>query len=282
MLLAACVALVVGMNSRAFATWSGDCGTFDSGSCGVTANGSTGTFHGLLAVTGDPWVLNRAAASGTQPGCGDCTWTLNRLCTTNPTGDPTTDACTTRRGTCHKRQTAYLLYLSTATATDIPEGTLCLGGAHHLLAIGDHATTDVQRYLHDITPPPLTITTRPAHATLTGLPTYFTAHPPASLHPQPFGSPQITETITIAPSHTNWHFTDSATTTVTTPPTATPTHTFTRPGTAHGQLTTTWGATYTITYAGRTFGPYTATGTLTTGQQFTLPIHTTTPTLVSH
>jgi hypothetical protein len=279
--------ILVTISFSTAAAHAGSCdGPYQTGCNGaVNANSSAGTFHGLLAVTGDPWVLNRAAGSGTQPGCGDCTWTLNRLCTTNTTGDPTTDACTTRRGTCHKRQTAYLLYLSTDTTTDIPEGTLCLGGTHHPIAIGDHASTDVQRYLHTITPPPLTITTRPAHATLTGLPTYFTAHPPTNLHPQPFGGPQITETITITPTHTNWHFRGSTTTPTTTKtptPNAAPTYTFTRPGTAHGDLTTTWGATYTITYAGSTYGPYTATGTLTAQQQFTLPIHTTTPTLVSH
>jgi hypothetical protein len=272
---------LAGTTQLANALTSAPCGGEWQTECGVAADGSTGTFHGLLAVSGEPWVLNRAAVSGTQPGCADCTWTLNRLCTTNATGDPTTDSCTTRRGTCRKRQIAYLLYLSTAAATDIPEGTVCLGGTHHPIAVGDHARADVQRYLKTLTPPALTITTQPAHATLAGLPTYFHAAPPDTLAPRPFGGPDITETITISPNRTNWHWGEHQGTGWTTPA-ATPTHTYSHGGTAAGSLTATWGATYTITYAGRTFGPYTATGTLTQRQRFTLPIHTATPTLTSH
>jgi hypothetical protein len=102
-----------------------------------------------------------------------------------------------------------------------------------------------------------------------------------TLKPAPFGGPDITETITIAPSQADWRWGD-ASISGWTPAKTTLTHSYIKGGVAHGRLATKWGATYTITYQGQVFGPYDATGQLTKQQTFTLPVDTSTPTLVSH
>ncbi|HWB66413.1 MAG TPA: hypothetical protein VG708_06260, partial [Mycobacteriales bacterium] len=139
---------------------------------------------------------------------------------------------------------------------------------------------DVAKYLKDVTPPDLVISTRPRDGTLAGLPTWFAAHAPSRLRPTPFGSGQITETITIHPMRSKWQFGDG--TAVTRTATATARHTYLRGGHRRGRLTTRWGATYTISYAGGSYGPYHATGTLVRRQRFSMPVHTSRPVLVSH
>src|ERR1700712_4539149 len=87
------VAVVIAIQAPAAAASGDDCGGFDSGTCGVT--GSASHFHGLIAVDGAPWLFDAAAHSGTEAGCGDCSWTLVLACLNNSPGDPTgDDACT--------------------------------------------------------------------------------------------------------------------------------------------------------------------------------------------
>jgi hypothetical protein len=269
------------VNQPSFANPRGDCGTFDTGRCGVGANHTTGEFHGVVAVGGAPWVFGLAAHSGTAPGCGDCTWTLVLSCSTDAPGSPTTDSCKTRRGSCRRRQLSYHVYLTTDAETDAVVGAVCIGGADQLVPVGDDARADVQRYLKNVTPPGLQITTKPAESTLAGLPTYFSARPPGTLRPATFGGSVVTETITMAPGKVDWRWGDTDTTGWVAAA-ATLTHSYFHGGSARVALTTRWGATYTITYAGQTFGPYNAVGRLTKRQQFTLPVHTASPTLVSH
>jgi hypothetical protein len=130
-------------------------------------------------------------------------------------------------------------------------------------------------------PPDLIVATRPRAATLAGLPTYFRARPPASLRPAPFGGPDITETITIAATRADWRWGDGSASGWTSAG-STHRHSYLHGGTAPGRLRTRWDATYTITYAGQTFGPYHAKGHLMKRQTFTLPVRTSSPTLVSH
>jgi hypothetical protein len=259
------------------------CGGEWQNQCGVNANQSAGDFHGLIAVRGAPWVLNRAGHSGTTAGCGDCSWTIVTACNTespdNP-GGPLTCAAAANSPTCDPGQLLFRLYLTTDAVTDALEGTLCLGGNVQPIPISDEAAGDVQRYLRDVTPPDLTISTKPRLATLAGLPTYFSARSPSTLKPAPFGGPQVTETITIAPIRSDWRWGDGTASGWAKSVTSL-THAF-----AHGRkavvtLTTRWGATYTIGFAGETFGPYDAVGQLTKLQTLVLPVHTTSPTLVS-
>jgi hypothetical protein len=252
-----------------------DCG-------GVQANGQQGEFHGLIAVTGLPAVFDTSSHSGTKPGCGDCEWTLIAACPTNDPHDPTgatlcpgaTNAPSCRRGVLER------LFLSDADVAYQFVETLCMRKANHVVPVGQIALGDVQRYLHDVTPPDLVISTQPRVATLAGLRTLFQAKPPEALRPAPFGGGEVTETITIAPIRSNWSWGDGdATGWVATSPTQT--HRYVSGGVEHGGLTTQWGATYTISFEGATFGPYDATGRLTKQQAFRLPVHTSTPHLVS-
>ena len=132
-----------------------------------------------------------------------------------------------------------------------------------------------------VIPPDLDISTKPTAATLAGLATYFTARTPATLRPAPFGDGEITETITMAPSQTDWRWGDGSASGWATAA-ATVSHSYVHGGNAAVDLTARWGATYTITYQGETYGPYNAVGQLTKQQTLALPVRTSTPTLVSH
>jgi hypothetical protein len=276
--VAAILAGLLGMSDHAHA---GGCINRNA-TCGVAAHAQEGEFQGLIAVTGIPAVFETSSHSGTKAGCGDCEWTLIAAC---PSNDPTNpsgatlcpgavNAPTCRRGVLER------LYLSDADTEYRLVDTLCFRKANHVVPIGVIALGDVQRYLHDVTPPDLVIQTQPRVATLAGLPTMFSAAPPTTLRPAPFGGGEVTETITIAPIRSNWRWGDGdATGWVPTAPTQT--HRYIAGGIEHGGLTTQWGATYTITFEGATFGPYDANGQLTKQQLFRLPVHTSTPHLIS-
>jgi hypothetical protein len=250
--------------------------------CGVHADQDAGDFHGLIAMSDAPWVLNVAGHGGTTPGCGDCSWSIVLACASAAPGDPGSPACVPASisATCDPHQLLYRLYLTTDAVTDALEGTLCLGGLIEPIPISERAAGDVHRYLRDVVPPNLEITTSPSAATLAGLPTYFTARVPATLAPAPFGDGQITETITIAPIRSDWRWGDGTASGWATE-TATLTHSYTHGGNAIVKLTTRWGANYTITFDGEDFGPYQAIGTLRKRQTLTLPVDTANPTLVS-
>jgi hypothetical protein len=274
--------LILALHNVTAAHADGGCAGLSTTTCGL--NGSAGNFHGLIAVDGAPWVLNLAGHGGTTAGCGDCSWSTVLAChtesPTNPGGPPDCAAANIAAG-CPKGQLSFRLYLTTDAATDTFEGLICLGGGQGVIPIGDQAKADVDRYLKDVIPPNLEIATNPRAATLAGLETYFSATTPATLVPAPFGGPQITETITIAPIRADWRWGDG-TASGWEPATADPTHSYVHGGTAIVTLSARWGATYTVTYQGETFGPYDAVGQLTKRQTRTMAVHTSSPTLVSH
>jgi hypothetical protein len=250
--------------------------------CGVKTDPQQGDFRGMIAITGMPAVFETTSHAGTKAGCGDCEWTLIAACPSNDPSNPghatlcqgAVNAPTCRRGVLER------LYLSDADTEYRLVDTLCLQKTNRVIPVGNIAFGDVLRYLRDVTPPNLVITTQPRQATLAGLPTRFRAAPPARLRPTPFGSGEVTETITIAPIRSNWRWGDGdATGWVATAPTQT--HRYLAGGVEHGGLTTQWGATYTITFEGVTLGPYDATGRLSRQQGFRLPVHISTPHLTS-
>jgi hypothetical protein len=248
-----------------------------TGTCGVT--GEANHFHGVLAVTGESWVLDTSAS--TDSGCGDCFWSMIPACVTEHAGQPDT-LCdgAAAAPTCDRGQILYRLYLSAAAFTDRDEGVLCIGGPHHVVPVGDIAIGDVARYLDNVRPPDLTVSTAPHGATLAGLPTRFSATAPRNLRPAPFGGPDVTEVITIAPDQIRWGWGDGADSDWSAPE-ETMSHTYRAGGVASGTLATRWHATYTVGYDGRTFGPYDATRELIRTQSFRLPVHTSSPVLVS-
>lgn len=266
------------------------CGDLSTSSCGVTTEPAKGDFRGLIMVRDQPDVLDRAAVAGTQTGCGDCVWEVILACPTNLAGAPEDAASCSAASTaprCRPGQQLYRLYLSTAAVTNQFEGALCLGDISDVVPVGNIAAADVQRYLRDVTPPAMELDTSPPHGTLVGLPTYFRIRPPESLSPAPFGNVAIRETITLTPTTYDWSWgdgNDSGWTTNTGDlyPHGTLTHVYRNGGVASGSVTTRWGGTYTITVAGRTFGPYQAIGTVTRAQPFTLAVFTARSQLVSH
>jgi hypothetical protein len=241
-------------------------------------------------VRDQPDVLDRAASAGTSPGCGDCVWEVILSCPTNLPGAPADAAAcgaASNAARCRPGQQIYRLYLSTAAVTNKFEGALCLGSIDDVVPVGNIAAADVARYLRDVSPPDLVLTTSPPRGTLVTLPTYFGVRPPTSLRPAPFGGPQVRETITLAPSEYAWSWGDGTESGWTTDagdtyPRGTLTHRYTYGGTARGTLVTRWGGTYTITVAGRMFGPYAAIGTVTHEQAFALTVFTARSQLVSH
>lgn len=253
-------------------------------SCGVNADQAAGTYHGLIAVGGAPWVLDTAAHAGSSAGCGDCTWVVVLACPEATPGDPDLQSKCVAASTspqCDPGQLLFRLYLSTADVSDRLEGTICLGGDAAVVPVGEQAAADVDRYLKDVTPPDLVITTKPTHITLAGLATYFSAAAPASLRPTGFGGPTVTETITVVPEQTRWDFGDGSSSDWAAAD-VTVVHRYAAGGHLAGTLHVRWSATYTINYAGETFGPYDAKGQLTKSQSFRKRVATTEPVLVAN
>jgi hypothetical protein len=270
------------------------CGTLMNPVCStVRADKVEGDFHGLIAVRGRPDVLATAAHSGTTAGCGDCLWTLVMMCLVNTPTDPHNQQSCVAAGNapqCRRGQTAYRLYLTThAVANQLVE-TLCLGGVDDVIPVGDIAAADVARYVDTVRPPPLVLRTQPPRHAIAGLPTYFMVRPPADLRPTTLATNNegIVETITIEPLHYTWSWGDGTDDFATddagsTYPAGQVTHTYASGGRADGNLTAQWGAHYTITMAGQTYGPYDATGgVVPQSQSFELPIATAHSHLVSH
>jgi hypothetical protein len=240
----------------------------------------------LIALTTDASLIQRAAHSGTEPGCGDCVWTVVEDCpNASPSNPGQQIGCysATHDPHCRKHQYAERIFLSTKSTGFADEGVYCIGGQSRIVAVGDIALSDVDRYLKDVTPPDLVVSFDPG-TSLAGLATKVFAAPPSSLKPQPFGGQGVTETITVAPAREQWTWGDgtSATFTPASSGEIRASHTYLAGGHDTAGVRTTWGATYTITYQGQTFGPYDATGTLTEQQSRAVTVATSTPVLVSH
>jgi hypothetical protein len=279
--VAIAVAALVALPRDALAA---SCSDVSGTSCGVNADQADGTYHGLIAVTGQPWVLNDAAHEGSSPGCGDCTWLVVLACPETTPTDPASQSACVQAGTspqCQPGQRLFRLYLSTADVTDRLEGTICLGGDAVVVPIGDQAAAVVDRYMKDVTPPDLVITTRPTRITLAGLATYFNAAPPDSLRPVDFGGPTVRETITVVPKQARWDWGDGNSSDWA-PADQTTVHRYAAGGDMSGTLHVRWSATYTVTYDGQTFGPYDANGQLTKDQPFRKRVATTEPVLVAN
>ena len=286
--LSLCCALVfVGL--PAAAEDAGQCGDLLTSSCGVQGDAKAGDFHGLIMVNGDPSVLDIAAHSGTLPGCGDCVWTLVIACRANLPDDPQRqNSCigAVGRARCQHGQTSFRLYLTTRAVTNQLVDTLCLGGVGDVIPVGNMAAADVDRYLKDVVPPQMHVTVQPPNGALSNLPAFFQAQPPP-LQPQRFGGPQIVETITLTPAHYTWDWGDGSVPLKTSDPggpypDGQVTHTYAKAAHLTVTLTTEWSATYTITVAGETFGPYDATGTVQRTQRFPLVVDRARSHLVSH
>jgi hypothetical protein len=257
---------------------------------GVTADQAEGDFHGLIMVNGDPSVLAAAARSGTQPGCGDCTWTIVLACLANLPGQQqgqTSCGNAVNGRSCKHGQIAYRLFLTTKAVTnELVNPHLCLGGLAAVIPVGDVAAADVDRYLKNVVPPRMRVTVQPPGGVLTGLPAYFQTQSPA-IQPQRFGGPQVVENITVTPAHYTWQWGDGSGSLHTDDPGGPypdghVTHTYDRATHLTVALTTEWSATYTITVAGQTFGPYDATGTVQRTQRFPLVVDRARSHLVSH
>ena len=292
-LLLSFVALLASQTA-AHASSGDDCSGPDSPTCGITtqvdADQAEAEFHGLIMVAGDSELLNLATHSGTQPGCGDCQWTLVVACTVDPHDNPNhLEGCQGGGGgrLCRPGQIDYRLYLTTDAFTNRLVETMCLGGPNDVVPVGNIAAADVDKYLKDVTPPALDITVQPPNGVLSNLPAYFQANPPANLPPQAFGGPQVTENITITPAHYTWDWGDGSAMLKTDDPGApypdgNVTHTYDRSAHLTAALTTEWSATYTINVAGQTFGPYDAAGTVQRTQRFQLVVNRARSHLVSH
>jgi hypothetical protein len=240
-------------------------------------------------VPGNDEVLDIAMNSGSQPGCGDCVWTLVAACWHADPGDPHNEIPCVGSGRspkCDPGQTLFNLFLSTDTEGTHLVTTLCLGGPNDVIDVSNVAAAAVDRYLKDVVPPLLRIGTQPPSNALSGIPTYFQVSAPNPA-PQQFGGPAVTETITITPATYTWQWGDGSPSLETKDPGGPypdghVTHTYVHAAHTSGTLTTEWSATYTVTAAGRTLGPFNATGTVRRTQPFTFTVDRARSHLVSH
>jgi hypothetical protein len=259
----------------------GGCGAA-SVDCGVVANGDH--YRGLIAVDDAPWVLQLGGHAGTTPGCGDCRWTLVIDCGNASVFDPdslTSCVGATQSTACDPGQVRYRLYLTTNAEADVLQGRVCLGNGRTPIPVGERAESDVARYLHDVRPRGLAITTRPAGTTLAGLPTFFLDRLPGTTpRSVSFGDDPIRETITVVPSQVQWSWYGGADSAWVSPGKPV-THAFDEGGTGAAALTTRWAASYTVQYDGQSFGPYNATGQVIGTQQITVRVLTSRAVLVS-
>lgn len=282
-LLALCITSAVAAAKLAPSA-ADDCGTLPiSVSCGVGSDSSNGYFHGVIGVTGQDWVLDLSSRSGNSPGCGDCVWAVVLDCPQSHPDQPDTAGCAGMNGGSHCPPDAlpYRLYLTTSTISNELVGTICLGGGRQVVLVGQDAGADVDRYLHDVTPPDLLIRHRPHGATLTGLATYFwAAVPPGSLGPVAFGDATVSEQITLVPQDYDWDWGDG-TSSGWLPVGTTAEHRYFTSGAVPGMLTTRWGATYTATFEGRTVGPFPAVGHVDRPQPFIERVDISNPVLVA-
>lgn len=261
-----------------------DCGDLSASvTCGVGTDPSDSYFHGLIGVTDQDWVLDLASHAGDDSSCDDCVWTITLDCPHTAPGQPDdTIDCAGMGNTsrCPPGSLPYRLYLTTSTETNRAVGDICLGGGLHVVAVGEDAAADVERYVDDVTPPDLVIHRRPHGSTLTGLPTYFRANLPKGLGPVSFGGPTVTETITLAADQADWAWGDD-TSSGWLPVSAEAVHRYLKSGLLDGTLTTQWSATYTATFEGRTVGPFRAKGVIDHRQPFVEPVDTSQPVLIA-
>lgn len=271
---------LVGASQAADAAAARSCGG-QFNPCGyLGADPSQGEFLGLIALSHDPQFL-RHEASLTTDSCAHCRWTLVVDCRTNlPDGEETDCGPAHQNPQCRRGQVAEKVFLSRPGSGYGMVGIYCIGRGNRIVPVGEIAKGDVERYLKDVRPPDLRISFDPA-TSLAGLATRVRAQPERALRPVPFGGQGVTETIKLAPVHQTWRWGDGEADTFTNASIRT-SHTYTTGGHLTAAVTTTWGATYTLTYQGLTFGPYDATGRLTGRQTRPVTVVTSTPVLVSH
>jgi hypothetical protein len=288
-LILVAILLVLGFETGASAS-DPPCVTRAGNGCGgVSSDQASGDFKGIIMVPGDDGILDIAMNSGSQPGCGDCVWTLVIACVHDSPDNPHNQVPCNGAGQsqkCGNGQTLYRVFLATDTEANHLVDTVCLGGPNDVVAVSNVAANDVDRYLKDVVPPTMRIGTQPPSNSLAGVPTYFRVTSPNPA-PQQFGGPAVTETITITPATYTWEWGDGSPALQTKDPGGTypdghVAHTYVHAAHISGTLTTEWSATYTITAAGRTLGPFNATGTVTRPQPFTLTVDRARSHLVSH
>lgn len=275
------VALMTSYCVTASAAPENSCGGLFNPCSSVKANAPSGEFQGLIALSGDASFLHAEAPAASGDGCAHCVWTVLLDCHLNSPGGKQVDCNAAHNNPqCKKGQLADRIFLSRPGFGYGDVGTYCIGGANQIVPLSQIAIDDVNRYLKDVKPPSLDISFNPG-TSLAGLATRVSAEPDRALRPVPFGGQGVTETITLAPVREVWSWGDGQTATFTDATIRTD-HTYGTGGHLTAAVTTTWGATYRITYQGLTFGPYNATGRITGRQTRPVTVVTSTPVLVSH
>jgi hypothetical protein len=280
--IAVCAGVALGLArgvAPAAAHTAGCPGVAASASCGVIAQPGAARFHGLIAVPGADWVFARAATSGTSPGCGDCVWSIVVACPQATPASPDVECVAPATSpVCPATERLYRLYLTSGAGIDVAQGSICLGGDVQPVPVGDLAQQAAERYVRNVRPPDLLVTTKPRTATLAGLETYFEARAPGSLRPVDVSGDGIVEQVSLAPLDVLWQWGDGSGSGWAAPGSVT-SHTYSSGGIVAATLTAHWGATYTITYQGVTLGPFDAVGRLTGTQPLTLAVRTSSPVL---
>jgi hypothetical protein len=225
---------------------------------GVT--GGDGAYHGVVVV---PGLQGNGNAQGNGGGsCPGCEWSLVPACSVNGPVNGADALCGAAVYSCPSRGQEGILmwvYVRRPGGTWTRAGTVCVGPQDPVLTV-DALRVDARRYLFEMDPGAATVSVAPrGFSPVVNEVTYFTATG-GGTRTATFGPAGVRLTITATPAYV-WDFGDGTPPYETRSPggpypTGDVTHTYRAPGARTVTLTTRWSATFTVTTAQGTFGPY--------------------------
>lgn len=233
--------------------------------CGAESTGR-GTYQGIVIVPGLHTGDGAGHGNGAS-GCADCEWSLVPACSVNSPENGADALCGAAVSICRSRGDDgifYWVFVRRPGEGWHQVGTACIGASNPVVTLADLRADAAQRYRDEVRPNAATIDPQPANGPwVVNLAAYFAASG-AQTTTKTFGPDGARMTITATPTYV-WDFGDGSppyeTTDVGGPyPDGSVHHVYRTDGTRTVTLTTRWAATFTVTTAFGTYGPWDVPG----------------------
>jgi hypothetical protein len=233
--------------------------------CGADSTGN-GTYQGVVVIPGFQ-SGNAAQHSNGASGCADCEWSLVPACWVNSPENGADALCGAAVNVCRSRGDDgifYWVFVRRPGEGWHQVGTACIGAHDPVVTLADLRVDAARYYRDEVRPNAATISPQPADGPwVVNLNAYFLAQGAAPLE-RTFGPAGARMTITATPTYV-WDFGDESapleTASVGGPyPDGDVTHVYRSDGRRTVTLTTRWSATFTVTTALGTFGPWDVPG----------------------